>query len=98
MHFRWHNSTDMTDSSTNQSQPQSEPTQMSTAANTITRPSDKTSTWNVDSTHANASFAVRHLMISTVRGRFGTVSGTVTVDEDHPQDSKIAITIDVTTI
>ena len=31
--------------------------------------------WNIDVTHSQAEFAVKHLMISTVRGRFKTLSG-----------------------
>ena len=34
-------------------------------------------TWQLDASHSNIEFAVRHLMISTVRGRFGKLSGTV---------------------
>lgn len=56
------------------------------------------STWTVDGTHAEVAFAVRHLMIATVRGRFGAVSGTVQFDEDHPSKSKVDVTIDVTSI
>jgi polyisoprenoid-binding protein YceI len=55
-------------------------------------------TWTIDGTHAEVGFAVKHLMISTVRGRFGTVSGTVNVDETNPSKSKIDITIDVASI
>lgn len=36
-------------------------------------------THTIDPTHSNAEFAVKHMMISTVKGRFGDVSGTVTV-------------------
>lgn len=57
-----------------------------------------TTTWAVDSTHAEIGFAVRHLMISTVRGRFGKVTGTVTVDEENPKNSKVDVTVDVTSI
>ena len=35
------------------------------------------SVWTIDPAHSNVEFAVRHLMISTVRGRFGGVAGTV---------------------
>jgi polyisoprenoid-binding protein YceI len=55
-------------------------------------------TWNVDPTHAELGFAVRHLMLSTVRGRFGAVTGTVKVDEANPRNSKIDVTIDVNSI
>lgn len=60
--------------------------------------SDKITTWTIDPSHAEIGFAVRHLMIATVRGRFGAVSGTVTVDETNPRDSKIDVTVDVTSI
>jgi polyisoprenoid-binding protein YceI len=57
-----------------------------------------TTTWTIDPTHTEVGFAVRHLMISTVRGRFGAVSGSVTLDEQNPQSSKLDVTIDTTSI
>ncbi|MGL5860396.1 MAG: YceI family protein [Phycicoccus sp.] len=39
-------------------------------------------TWTIDPTHTTVGFAVRHLMVSKVRGAFEDVSGTVTVAED----------------
>jgi polyisoprenoid-binding protein YceI len=65
---------------------------------TATTTTTGTSTWTVDATHAEVGFAVRHLMISTVRGRFGAVEGTVTIDENTPANSKVDITIDVASI
>jgi polyisoprenoid-binding protein YceI len=38
--------------------------------------------WNIDPTHAELGFAVKHLMISTVKGRFRTFSGTGTTNPD----------------
>lgn len=57
-----------------------------------------TTTWKIDPAHAEVGFAVRHLMISTVRGRFGAVNGTVTVDDDNPTKSTVDVTIDVTSV
>ena len=57
-----------------------------------------TATWTVDASHAEVGFSVRHLMISTVRGRFGGVSGTVILDDRNPSASKADVTIDVSTI
>ena len=57
-----------------------------------------TATWTVDAAHAEVGFAVRHLMISTVRGRFGAVQGTVTIDEAHPANSTVDVTVDVASI
>jgi polyisoprenoid-binding protein YceI len=39
-----------------------------------------TTTWQIDPAHSHVEFAVKHLMMSTVRGRFSDVSGTVTTD------------------
>jgi polyisoprenoid-binding protein YceI len=63
----------------------------STAAN-------PTTTWTVDPAHTEVGFAVKHLMISTVRGRFGAVEGTVATNEADPSQSKIDVTVDVTSI
>jgi polyisoprenoid-binding protein YceI len=57
-----------------------------------------TTTWAIDPAHAELGFAVRHLMLSTVRGRFGAVSGTITVDEKNPKSAKVDVTVDVTSI
>jgi polyisoprenoid-binding protein YceI len=38
--------------------------------------------WNLDTTHSAAEFAVKHLMISTVKGRFNTFTGTGETNAD----------------
>jgi polyisoprenoid-binding protein YceI len=53
----------------------------------------KTSTWTVDPAHSHLGFAIRHLMIATVRGRFTQVQGTVTVDESDPTSASADISI-----
>lgn len=55
-------------------------------------------TWKIDPAHSQAEFAVRHLMISTVKGRFGVVNGTVVTDESDLTKSRIEASIDVTSI
>lgn len=55
-------------------------------------------TWAVDAAHTNAEFAVKHLMISTVRGRFADVSGTVELDAEDPANSSVQVTINVASI
>lgn len=37
-------------------------------------------TYSIDASHTHVGFAVKHMMVSTVRGEFGTVSGTVEFD------------------
>ena len=53
------------------------------------------SAWRVDPAHSHVEFAVRHLMISTVKGEFTDVSGTLTGDETDPGAASIELTIPV---
>lgn len=39
--------------------------------------------WSIDSSHSSIEFAVRHMGIATVRGRFRKFDGAVELDEDH---------------
>ena len=39
-----------------------------------------TGTWQIDSAHTTAQFAVKHMMIATVKGSFSDVTGTVSYD------------------
>jgi polyisoprenoid-binding protein YceI len=54
--------------------------------------------WKVDSSHSHVEFAVRHLMIATVKGRFGEVNGTLYGDETDLDNASIELTIPVATI
>jgi polyisoprenoid-binding protein YceI len=56
------------------------------------------STWTIDATHAEVGFAVKHLMISTVRGRFAAVKGSAELDDARPNAAKLDVTIDVSSI
>jgi polyisoprenoid-binding protein YceI len=55
-------------------------------------------TWNIDQAHTAAQFSVRHLGISTVRGAFTKVSGTVQYDSAAPEKTVIDATIDAASI
>ena len=52
--------------------------------------------WRIDPLHSSAQFSVRHMMISTVRGQFGGVKGTVLYDPKNPAASTVEATIDCT--
>jgi polyisoprenoid-binding protein YceI len=54
-------------------------------------------TWNVDATHSTVGFVARHLMVSKVRGRFTSFSGTISVP-DEPLRSVVVATADVASI
>ncbi len=53
--------------------------------------------YNIDSGHSSASFAVKHMMVSNVRGSFSKVTGTATIDEKDITRSTIEANIDATT-
>ena len=57
-----------------------------------------TSTWQIDPNHSAAQFAVRHLAISTVRGAFTKVSGTVQMDDKDISKSSVEVTIDAASV
>ena len=54
--------------------------------------------WNIDTSHSEILFAVRHMMISTVRGQFNKFSGSINIDEANPANSSVEVTIDVASI
>jgi len=56
------------------------------------------SIWTIDTSHTTAQFSVRHMMVSTVRGHFQGVTGTLSLDESDVTKSKIEVSIDATTI
>ena len=53
-----------------------------------------TTTWQIDPDHTSAQFAIRHLMVSTVRGTIGPVTGTVTIDDADLTKSTVTAAID----
>jgi len=57
-----------------------------------------TSTWQIDPQHSSAQFAVRHLGLSTVRGAFSKLSGTMVLDDQDITKSSVEVTIDVNTV
>jgi polyisoprenoid-binding protein YceI len=57
-----------------------------------------TRTWTLDPTHSIAEFAVKHLIITTVKGRFRDVAATLTIDEDNPANSSVTASIDVASV
>ena len=62
---------------------------------TATAAAKTTSTWNVDPAHSAASFKVRHMMISNVKGTFQGVRGVLQLNEADPALSSIEATIPV---
>src|ERR1700760_1658400 len=55
-------------------------------------------TFQIDPKHSDAQFAITHLMVSTVRGEFHGVNGTVVYDDQNVGNSSVNVTIDANTV
>ncbi len=51
--------------------------------------------WSIDTNHSAANFAVKHMLVSTVRGTLGPIKGAVTWDGKSVASVKADVTIDV---
>jgi polyisoprenoid-binding protein YceI len=56
------------------------------------------STWTIDPTHTIAEFAVKHMMVSTVKGRFRELSGAIQLDEADPTRSSVEVEIETASV
>ena len=56
-----------------------------------------TGTWTVDPAHSSIEFRIKHMMISTVRGRFDEFEGTIEAAPDY-RDSKVRGTLKTASI
>jgi polyisoprenoid-binding protein YceI len=54
--------------------------------------------WRVDPLHSGAHFSVRHMMISTVRGEFTGITGSVNYDPKDPTRGNAEVAIDCSTV
>jgi polyisoprenoid-binding protein YceI len=58
----------------------------------------QTVTWTIDPNHTAAQFAVRHLLVSTVRGQFDKLSGTITMEGNDISTIAVHVTIDAASV
>ncbi len=58
----------------------------------------QTSTWAIDPAHSEVDFAVRHMSVSNVHGRFGGIQGNIVLNEADATKSTVSVTIDVNTL
>ena len=56
------------------------------------------STWHIDPAHSEIGFKVKHLMVSNVKGFFGTFSGALTTDDDNLTNAKVSFEADTASI
>ncbi|HUP27981.1 MAG TPA: YceI family protein [Chloroflexia bacterium] len=60
--------------------------------------SAKATTWKIDAGHTTVEFVAKHMMITSVRGRFPDVEGTIAFDEENIANSSVEATIQVATV
>jgi polyisoprenoid-binding protein YceI len=58
----------------------------------------QTATWHLDPAHSSVEFSVKHMMMTTVRGRFKQLSATLTADEEHPEGCCVEVTLEVASL
>ena len=54
--------------------------------------------WNIDSSHSQAEFTAKHMMITKVRGRFADVEGAIHLNEASPEESRVKVELDAASI
>lgn len=54
--------------------------------------------WNVDASHTLLEFAVKHMMIATVKGRFTSVEGQVTGDPADLTTAQFVVSAGVSSV
>src|SRR5580693_1992580 len=55
-------------------------------------------TWNIDPIHTTAEYKAKHMMISSVKGHFSSVSGVIKVDEREAANATIEVSIGASSI
>ncbi len=70
---------------------------MTTEATTTSTPTGL-ATWAIDPVHSIAEFGIKHMMIATVKGRFGALTGTVQFDGADPATGSVEVSIEVASI
>jgi polyisoprenoid-binding protein YceI len=70
---------------------------MSIATSPATQSPTRT-TWQIDPSHSLVEFSVRHMMFSTVKGRFTSLQGSIVDVADDPSQSSVEVSIDATSV
>jgi polyisoprenoid-binding protein YceI len=67
---------------------------MSATTSSQSQPSAVATTWAIDTAHSNVEFSLKHMMISTVKGMFQTVEGTIDWDGQNLGSAAVTARID----
>lgn len=74
------------------------PALLLTGAGAFAQPAAPSTTWTIDTNHAQTDFQVRHMGVSTVRGSISGVTGTIVWDANDLSKSSVNATIDASTV
>jgi polyisoprenoid-binding protein YceI len=73
-------------------------TSTATATATIDAPRATATTWAIDPSHSEVGFAVKHMMVSSTKGRFAEFGGAIVLDEADVTRSRVDVEIAVASI
>lgn len=65
---------------------------------TSVAPVGSRTTWNLDPSHSHIEFSAKHMMITTVKGRFAKFEGTIVADEGDVTNASVDVTIKAASI
>ena len=54
--------------------------------------------WTIDAVHSHVAFSIRHMMVSTVHGRFNVLRGSINIDEQNLAQSWVEAEADAASI
>jgi polyisoprenoid-binding protein YceI len=54
--------------------------------------------YEIDAVHSTAGFSIKHLTVTTVRGKFDKFSGVVELDDENPANDKLTVDIDASSV
>ncbi len=54
--------------------------------------------WKLDASHSNVEFSAKHMMFTTVKGRFTNVEGSITLDGPSPANASVQVSMDAASI
>ncbi|MEX1184853.1 MAG: YceI family protein [Gemmatimonadota bacterium] len=55
-------------------------------------------TWQIDGSHTDVGFSVRHMMLATVKGYFSGVEGVLELNEADPTRSRVRVKLDAASV
>ena len=55
-------------------------------------------TFQIDAAHTDILFSTKHMMVTTVRGKFSEVTGSIDIDENDPTRSTADLTVSVASV